>query len=254
MSLFDAEGDYHGNLITNPYDAGISVTMRGVRLTPYGLLFDSHAQELQGRGQANADSVPYQVRRWADGTESKVLEFQVAAYPHDHMGARFRGPNQAVPLWDVAGSCTVASDGASPWLVVASLDGRDADTLAIDLPDREPAGYDRSALAELSAMAGGGRHIPEPTAIRRISGLILDPDGHVWLLPIQPDPAPEGGVEILRISIATGEMVVDTVPAFPAAFGPPGVYFATPRAPLDEPVVARLDMAAEGGAPITMLL
>lgn len=254
VSVFDVEGNFRGNLITNAPGVGMSVTLRGVRLTPYGLLFDWHSQHAPDGGRGWADSVAYQVRRWADGTVSEVVELQVAAYPLAVRGGTFRGPHQAVPLWDVEGSCVVVSDGASPWLVVASIDGSRADTLAINLPNRKPAAVDRKSLAEVSAMAGGGSHMPEPTAIRRIRDLIIDPDGHVWLLPIQPDPAPQGGVEVLRVSIATRETFVDTIPAFPVAFGPPGVQFATPSASLNEPLVIRVEveMGVEDGQQIVL--
>lgn len=81
--------------------------------------------------------------------------------------------------------------------------------------------------------------------------LILDPDGFVWLLPVQPDQPVPGGVEVLRVPLGGGSVVTDTVPAFPRAFGPPGVYFGGIRGPNDEILVKRYekDMSAHPSSP-----
>jgi hypothetical protein len=64
-----------------------------------------------------------------------------------------------------------------------------------------------------------------------VRDLVLDPDGYVWLLPVQPSPRIPDGVEVVRAPLGGGSAVLDTVPAFPRAFGAPGVYYAETRGP-----------------------
>ena len=74
---------------------------------------------------------------------------------------------------------------------------------------------------------------------------MIDPDGYVWLLPTQDSTnVPGGGVEVVRIALSTGAAERDTVPAFPAAFGAPGVFYArTNDRRTEEAVVTRYDRA-----------
>lgn len=58
VSLFDAKGNFRENLISDPAGAGMSITIRGVRLTPYGLFFDWSGQYAPDRPPVRADSVP----------------------------------------------------------------------------------------------------------------------------------------------------------------------------------------------------
>ncbi len=247
VSLFDSEGRYLGNLITDPFAVGLGYRTSSVRLTSAGLVFPSGGTDVFHLSREWTDSAAFRINLWSSAGIDTVAEVQAARPPRDRLGVQFTGPDQALPLWDSERGCVVISDGASPWLVVASLDGTKADTLRIELPDRRPPGYDRKELAELSARAGGGRDMPEPTATKRVRDLILDPDGHVWLLPIQPEPALAEGVEILRVDLGTGRTLVDTVPAFPAAFGEPGAYYASLRAALDQHLVVRYDRDVVGG-------
>jgi hypothetical protein len=85
----------------------------------------------------------------------------------------------------------------------------------------------------------------EPTAIRKLSGLVIDPDGYAWLLLTQDRTnVPGGGVEVVRVALSTGAAERDTVPAFPAAFGAPGVFYArTNDRRTGEAVVTRYDRA-----------
>jgi len=90
------------------------------------------------------------------------------------------------------------------------------------LPRVDVADLERT-LGEASRGRGGYQ---KPTALRRISALAIDPDGFVWLLPLQDSSHLGDQVEVVRVSTATGAAVRDTVPAFPSAFGPPGIYYA----------------------------
>lgn len=250
VSVFDAGGRYLGSAIPNAYEAGLSPMTRAIRLAPSGVLFESDGHDAYHAPRGWTDSVVFRIRRWGGGAVDTVVEVRVARPPRDRRGAQFRGPNQALPLWDVAGGCVVVSDGASPWLVVASLDGAGQDTIRFPLPDREPPPPDREAMAELLGAARGETDTPEPTSLRRIHDLIVDPDGAVWLLPVQPERAPASGVEILRVDLGTRQATTDTVPYFPAAFGPPGVYYATPRDSLRQQLVVRVESQTTRAPPL----
>jgi hypothetical protein len=133
------------------------------------------------------------------------------------------GPAQALPLWDASGGCVVATDGAGPLLIAASVQGGGQDTLQVPLPDRRAD--PRDFADDMAGVLPPGVRLDRPSAPTRVRDLALDPDGYVWLLPVQPKPRIPGGVEVIRVGLADGRNAVDTVPAFPRAFGPPGVFY-----------------------------
>jgi hypothetical protein len=53
----------------------------------------------------------------------------------------------------------------------------------------------------------------------------VDSDGWVWILPVQPAGGIDEGIEVLRVPIGHGEVLFDTVPAFPIAFGTDGAFY-----------------------------
>jgi hypothetical protein len=168
------------------------------------------------------------VGRLREGGLEPLLGLTLPALPRWRSGATFRGPTQARPLWELAAGCVVASDGTSPWIVRRPLAGGAADSLPIPLPDRDPPKVDeREYLQDLNSGPGPDvRSLPKPTALWRVLDLIADPDGYLWILPVQPRGMDGGRVEVLRVAVGSGRTETDTVPAFPLAFGPPGVYYA----------------------------
>jgi hypothetical protein len=122
----------------------------------------------------------------------------------------------------------VASDGAAPLLVSTRLGGGSVDTARIPLPS---AASSRESRSRMEGVLPPGYRIPPPTAAVRIRDLALDPDGYAWLLPVQPAGGPPGGLLVVRVDVGTGHAVLDTVPAFPRAFGAPGVFYAETRTP-----------------------
>ncbi|MFL5385187.1 MAG: hypothetical protein ACJ8GN_21930 [Longimicrobiaceae bacterium] len=176
----------------------------------------------------------------------RLLSLKLAPLPARGRSATFNGPEQARPLWDLSRGCVAATDGTGEWLVRASLAGGRVDTTALRLPPVKPPRIDRDEYARMIRMASKGEHgYLAPTAIRKLSGLVIDPDGYAWLLPTQDSTnVPDGGVEVVRIALSTGAAERDTVPAFPAAFGAPGTFYARKNdRHTGEAVVIRYDRA-----------
>lgn len=145
--------------------------------------------------------------------------------PTTERGTIYRGAREARPLWDARNGCFVISDGGQPFLIVGAIARGGFDTVRVRLPEREPVSQDEAAL--LASQAGAGQRLPEPTLPKRIRRLILSPDGWIWLEPVQP--AGLSAVEVIRVSLASGEQRTDTVPHFPAAFGQPREIFSITR-------------------------
>lgn len=195
--------------------------------------------------QRPADRYRWDLTVHGPRTSRRVLSLALAPLPARGRSVPFRGPEQALPLWDLAGGCIAATDGTGAWLVRSSLGGAGVDTIALALPAVKPPRIDRDEIARLIGMAskGQGGYLA-PTAVRKLSGLVIDPDGYVWLLPTQDSTHVRGGVEVVRIALSTGAAERDTVPAFPTAFGEPGVYYAlTNDRHSGEATVTRYDRA-----------
>lgn len=194
---------------------------------------------------------PSERYRWyliAHGPEGprRLLMLKLQPLPTGTRGVPFRGPLQARPLWDFSGGCVVATDGTGAWLVRTSLGDGNVDTLDLALPRVKAPEIDPDDYSGLIGMAskGQGSYLA-PTAVRKLSGLVIDPDGYVWLLPTQDSTHVRGGVEVVRIALSTGAAERDTVPAFPTAFGEPGVYYArTNDRHSGEATVTRYDRAS----------
>jgi hypothetical protein len=112
-----------------------------------------------------------------------------------------------------------------------SLRGGERDTLPIKVSDIPLPKVDERAIGRLMSASSKGEvaGYVQPTALKRLSGLVVDPDGYAWLLPAQDSGHVREGVEVVRVSLATGASQRDTVPAFPMVFASPGVYYARLR-------------------------
>jgi hypothetical protein len=196
--------------------------------------------------QPVADRYRWDLTAHAPGSDRRLLSLKLTPLPASGR-VPFNGPEQARPLWDLWRGCVAATDGTGAWLVRASLGGGRVDTLPLSLPEVEPPHFDHDELVRLMGMASKGEQgYRGPTAVRKLSGLVIDPDGFAWLLLTQDSTnVPGGGVEVVRIALSTGAAERDTVPAFPAAFGAPGVFYArTNNRHTGEALVTRYDRAS----------
>jgi hypothetical protein len=218
IQLFGSHGTYRDELggLTKALSGSLRFSRR-IRLVPDGVLIDVEVRTGERAGGSRKPR-PYGVWHVTASSASRVVSLDLRPLPRLKEGRSrpsYEGPLEAQPVWDLAGACVVVSDGSSPWLLVANLHGGRVDTIPIPLPMRRPA-FSRKTV--------------DPSTPMHLSDLITDPDGWVWILPVQADGRLQADtLEILRVGLGLGTTVVDTVPAFPSAFGPPGVAFGRQR-------------------------
>jgi hypothetical protein len=232
IQYFDPIGAYRGQaLALRDILKGRLYFSKRIRLMPGGggILIDIEERTGSARS-ARPHPRPYGIWLMSDGEFRPVFTMRLPPLPRDENGAQFQSVREAQPIWDLAGRCVVVSDGSSPWIILASLDGPTVDTIPI--PEMEgPRTRDEDESALRRRLGASGREIP-PVLPIRISALSVDPDRWVWLQGAQPEPSvaeSRRAVPVVRLSTATGEVVRDTVPAFPSAFGPRGMILGVTR-------------------------
>ena len=155
---------------------------------------------------------------------------------------RFRNSHkrEARPYWARHQDCIVVSDGGRQFVWVVDLSTLRTDSIA--LPEWEVPEFGE-LRSDFSVISLGGREMSrprEPTLLRRWRGLIVDPDGHVWLRAWTES---REEFEVFVVSLASGESRrLINPPGFPTAFGPPGVFYtARETAELGEQYLVRLE-------------
>jgi hypothetical protein len=240
LSKFALDGRHLGYIAREGELARLAPGESRLRATPEGVFFPIGGYLSPETRPENP--VPWSLKRLAGQMVYGVLDLSLPALPRRQGGSTVRVGLQAVPLWDVHGGCVIAADGQGRWLVRATTDGVNRDRIPVHLPDPRRSEAELAEERMLAGQASPGRtKLPEPTALRRIQALIVDPDGFVWLLPVQPDWRAASELEVYLVSLATAETVVDTVPSFPKVFGSSGTYYGEIRGPDREVVLARFD-------------
>jgi len=108
------------------------------------------------------------------------------------------------------------------------MDGVLVDTVRFPLPRRR-TDLEQDDM-ELLRRLGVARDRTIPPALPLgVRDLSVDPDGWIWILPVQPARGLDGGVEVVRVPIGHGNAVFDTVPAFPIAFEAQGAFYGIIR-------------------------
>jgi hypothetical protein len=167
----------------------------------------------------------YLIRR-SGRSDARIASMRLNPLPISSRGIPFHGPEQASPLWDYNGGCVVMSDGSSPWLIRVDTASARPDTIELTLPRIAPGTADRQEVERILGQAGGSsKGYRAPSLVRKIVGLTVDPDGWVWLLPVQ-ERTQGNKVRVLWVAPDTKDVREVWLPAFPAAFGEAGSYYA----------------------------
>lgn len=173
--------------------------------------------------------------------DRRELFWERIVFTRNHVD-RFRNSHkrEARPYWARHENCIVVSDGGRQFLWVVDLPTLRTDSIALPEWAVPEFGELRS---DFSVINLGGHEMPEPrepTLLWRWRGLIVDPDGHVWLRAWTES---REEFEVFVVSLASGESrrLIDP-PGFPTAFGPPGVFYtARERPETDEHYLVRLE-------------
>jgi hypothetical protein len=235
ISIFTASGEF---LSYAPHGVLDRMMFLGVTRVAYDdrHLFAAVDEVPLGRAERRPATV-YRVR---SGSADTVLTVMLEPRPRTHTWGR--DPSMS---WDAAAGCVAATDGASDAILVSSYAGGHVDTIRAPIADPgriEPTPGQRGAMDAM----GLPSELPEPERYSRILDMRIDPDGHLWVRPTrQPN---DSTIIVHRIPLGGGTWTVDTVPVFPLAFGPPGIYYAGTETENGEPLVVRFD----GPAPDTL--
>lgn len=223
VSLFTSSGVFLKRLRTfGEALSGVHPFSSKIRRTPGGVIVDIEARIRfdQPRGPH-----PRRYSLWflAQDSVSELPGIELDPLPATPRTGIYHGIGEANPLWDLSGSCYVITDGSTSRLFVGRLGRAGLDTVAINLPETgsaDPTDSDEEAhnLSELGVRGS----VPEPSMPRRVSAMITDPAGWVWLLPTAERGKPVS--RILRVALAGGRSTLDSVRVFPVAFGAPGSY------------------------------
>ncbi len=234
----DLSGDsiaFSRQVPSEAFPRGMDVRSSRLALTADGdLLYGWGGHNVLLHSQMPEGQIVYDVRRvTTTGSVATLSRVDLQRSPQ-FRNAPYTGSDEARPVWDAKAGCVVASDGYHPWIVVTGGPGAPnaLDTLHFSLGDR---GGPSGSRGEDELVGAPGANLPAPTRLSRVRDLIVDPSGTIWIRPhVRPDSRADG-VEVLLVplrrspaSAAVPSFVVDTVPAFPSAFGlTRNVYYAT---------------------------
>ena len=171
----------------------------------------------------------------------RELLWEVTAFERvlDDVPRRFGG-REARSYWARHQDCLVVMDGGNPYLWLLDLATLRTDSVA--LPEWEVPEFGE-LRSDHSVINLGGREMEpsrEPGLLWRWRGLIVDPDGHVWLRAWTES---REEFEVFVVSLASGEhRRMNDPPGFPTAFGPAGVFYtAREKQQTDEHYLVRLE-------------
>lgn len=182
---------------------------------------------------------------WSVSAESIRLELRLPLIPPlvTERGAVMLSVLEARPAFDLVGTCLVVTDGGSPFVIVHGASGTSFDTIPIAFALRDPKPPETEVAVRQASGAGAGP-LPAPSLPARLQRIVGDPDGWVWIMPVQSVPS-EGEIEVIRLHIPTGTQRLDSVPFFPTAFLANGSLLAVDLDSLGSPRL-RIAEAASG--------
>lgn len=247
IQRFGADGSYLGLVMSTSAlgEAGLSPNTARFGWAHDSLYFFAGGYDLfssMGIRSASRGSTPvFYGRVEAQGRAKSLLAMPLPRLPRDRRGVLTTGSRQALPRWALGPRCLWASDGSRPVFYRARRDGtgRDSIVLHLHLPDPLP-GTD-AGDAQLRRKMGDNAPLPKPTALWRIQDLLFDPAGRLWMR-LNPKRSSDSSVAVAVLDPGSGETSGFQVPAFPLAFGAPGVFYAATRDSMDRPLVGRFSI------------
>lgn len=243
VEVFNRDGTPHDHVSGLIGGIAPPFTLRAIRAEGPDLLYAYDSVAVQGHVQRR-------LQTWAVTGDARTLVLELPLKnPPMPGGMVYAHPREARPLWGIHGRCVLMGDGSSERILVYDRETARVDTLSLP-PHEVPApAIDRRRARAHSQVRdfAASRGIPfpdlegvEPAAVWRWSELVVDPDGYAWIRPWSPPNQDENDQEILRIDIRSGHVEEQRVPAFPRAFGAPGVFYAIEKDPnTDEVLVTR---------------
>lgn len=205
---FGRDGDFRGYAEEFAVGSIPFWRMIGISYCSRGLVF---ATDNRGREKRELET-------WllAETGAERLLTTPLAPLPATGVSIR-----QARPQWAVRGNYIFLNDGHSPVVYRYSLMSAEIDTLR--LPD---PGQRRRRTDAVPPRLPSGEERPDArvTAEWQWENLIVDPDGHMWIAPRASREESEKLMYVLNPE--TGRVREVTVPAYPRAFGAPGVYYS----------------------------
>ena len=235
VASFDAEGELRWAARVPVFSMG---RLQGVAfVSPLGeeeVIFAVDTLDAEGRRLQL-----WQVQRPEPNRRELLWEQTVFTHVRDGV-PRTHHRREARSYWARHEDCLVVTDGGSTFLWTLDLATLQADSIALP-------GWEVPEFGELrtdhSVLNIGVREIEppwEPGLLWRWRGLIVDPDGHAWLRAWTES---REEFEVFVVSLSSGEFRRMNDPAgFPAAFGPPGVFYTAREDPgTDEHYLVRLE-------------
>lgn len=214
LAVFDAAGNFQWS-VRRPSPRAVTgirfVSAAGNEEVVFGVdSLDSTGRRLQ----------LWRVRR-SDRNHELLWE---QAVPHGASDGNFAslGNRGARSYWAGHRDCVIVTDGGRPFLWVVDLSTLQTDSIALPAWQVPTHG---ALPSDTHMLNFGGREVeppPPPALLSRWTGLIVDPDGHAWLKAWTESPEE---IQVFVVSLVSAEPRSSSPPAFPTAFGPPGVFY-----------------------------
>lgn len=163
----------------------------------------------------------WRVQRADPNLPELLWERPVPRRPRDD-GALFHR-REARSYWARYDDCVVVSDGGTRFLWLIDLSTLRSDS--VPLPEWDVPAFGQ-VPSDRSVLSFGGRDVvstpQEPALLQRWTGLIVDPDGHVWLRAWTQS---REDFRVFVFALGSGHTRGVSPPGFPTAFGAPGVFY-----------------------------
>ena len=244
IQRFGADGRYLGLAMSSPAAAGLTLNTPRFGWAHDSLYFSAGGYDylsLTSMGLASGNSSPvFYGRVAARGHRRDLLAMPLPRLPRGTVGSR-----QAMPVWAFGPKCLWASDGSRPVFYRVRRDGTGRDSMVLDLQLPDPPLEWDTDVDSLLRQTHNNVPLAKATALWRIRDLLFDPADYLWIR-LNPKRSSDLGVGVAAVDPESGKTVVFQVPAFPLAFGAPGVFYAATRDSMNRPLIGRF--AASRGA------